>query len=332
MTGPGASEASARVAVRRALADLRADSLVLVACSGGADSLALAAATAFVASRSDGLRAGAVVVDHGLQDGSAEVAERAADACRALGLAPVDVRPVVVPSSRAGGPEAAARGARLAALELAARQRGAAAVLLAHTLDDQAESVLLALARGSGARSLAGMAPRRGVFRRPFLGLRRADTEAVCRDRGLAWWDDPTNGRDGDESGASAASLPLRSQVRAEVLPVLERVLGAGVPVALARSAAQLRDDADLLDALASDLLDRAATRGVDGAPLVLDVATLEAAPRALRTRALRGAAVAAGAPAAALTAAHVAALEMFVTHWRGQGAAHLPGPTLASR
>ena len=350
MAGPTPSEAAARVALRAALADLPPGALVLVACSGGADSLALAATAAFVAPRA-GLRAGAVVVDHGLQPGSDDVAATAARACRGLGLEPVEVRGVVVGGG--GGPEAAARDARYAALEDAAREHGAAAVLLAHTLDDQAETVLLGLARGSGARSLAGMPPVRGVLRRPFLGLRRADTEAVCRAVGLTWWDDPTNGpaddggsanRRGSSSGGARDddprrldALPLRSRVRTEVLPELVRVLGPGVPAALARTAAQLRDDADVLDALAADLLARAQNDAEDAdaeatSPSSLDVQALADAPRALRTRALRLAATRAGSPGGALTAAHVDALDALVVRWRGQGAVHLPGPVLGAR
>ena len=350
MAGPTPSEAAARVALRAALADLPPGALVLVACSGGADSLALAATAAFVAPRA-GLRAGAVVVDHGLQPGSDDVAATAARACRGLGLEPVEVRGVVVGGG--GGPEAAARDARYAALEDAAREHGAAAVLLAHTLDDQAETVLLGLARGSGSRSLAGMPPVRGVLRRPFLGLRRADTEAVCRAVGLTWWDDPTNGtaddggspnRRGSSSGGTRDddprrldALPLRSRVRTEVLPELVRVLGPGVPAALARTAAQLRDDADVLDALAADLLARAQNDAEDAdaeatSPSSLDVRALADAPRALRTRALRLAATRAGSPGGALTAAHVEALDALVVRWRGQGAVHLPGPVLGAR
>ncbi|HEY8720806.1 tRNA lysidine(34) synthetase TilS, partial [Pengzhenrongella sp.] len=185
MSGPAPAVAAARLAVRADLADLPDGALVLVACSGGPDSLALAAATAFVAPRA-GLRAGAVVVDHGLQRGSARVADDAATACRVLGLAPVRV--VRVDVGARGGPEAAARTARYDALEAAAVELGAAAVLLGHTLDDQAETVLLGLARGSGARSLAGMPARRGSLRRPLLGLRRADTLAVCAALGLEPW------------------------------------------------------------------------------------------------------------------------------------------------
>ncbi|GED11628.1 tRNA lysidine(34) synthetase TilS [Cellulosimicrobium cellulans] len=346
MGGPAPVVAAARRAVRGALGDLDPGSLVLVACSGGADSTALAAATAFVAPRL-GLRAGAVVVDHGLQAGSAGVAADAAERCRGLGLDPVEVRRVLVPAS-GDGPEGDARAARYAALDAAATDHGAAAVLLGHTLDDQAETVLLGLARGAGARSLAGMPARRGVHRRPFLALRRADTEAVCRTLGLAWWDDPTNGpaASGDAPGPpGTAPLPLRSRVRARVVPALVDVLGPGAVPALARTAGLLRDDADLLDALAADLLAAALVvpaGGEDGPvdeptasgarAVVLDAEVLATAHPALRRRALRTAALRAGCPAGDLFAVHVDALDALVTAWRGQGPVHLPGDLRAAR
>lgn len=347
MGGPAPVVAAARRAVRGVLGDLDPGSLVLVACSGGADSTALAAATAFVAPRL-GLRAGAVVVDHGLQEGSAGVAADAAERCRGLGLDPVEVRRIVVPAS-GDGPEAAARSARYAAFGAATARHDAAAVLLGHTLDDQAETVLLGLARGAGARSLAGMPARRGVHRRPFLALRRADTEGVCRALGLAWWDDPTNGpaTSGDAPGPpGTASLPLRSQVRARVVPALVDVLGPGAVPALARTASLLRDDADLLDALAADLLVTALVATlVDGeggpvgepaaavaASVVLDAEVLATAHPALRRRALRTAALRAGCPASDLFAVHVDALDALVTAWRGQGTVHLPGDLRAAR
>jgi tRNA(Ile)-lysidine synthase len=346
--------AATRTAVRAELADLAPGALVLVACSGGADSLALAGATAVeasrvgrsVRSRGYALRAGAVVVDHGLQAGSGEVAARAAAQCRELGLDPVVVRRVDVASDGGrGGLEAAARAARYAALDAVAGETGAAAVLLGHTLDDQAESVLLGLARGSGARSLAGMPRRRGCYRRPFLGLRRAQTEAACAALGLTYWVDPTNlaGAAGDPG--TTGTVPLRSRVRAAVVPVLEDVLGQGAVEALARTAGQLRDDADALDALASDLLAAARTAVVPDAACppehaasgsthdaVLDVATLAAAPAALRRRALRAAALAAGGGARAVTSRHVDALDALVVAWSGQGPAHLPGDARAWR
>ncbi|MEZ0446733.1 tRNA lysidine(34) synthetase TilS [Cellulomonas sp. ICMP 17802] len=318
MSGPAPAVAAVRSAVAAAVTDLPAGSLVLVACSGGPDSLALAAGAAFVAQRSArrgaGWRAAAVVVDHGLQPGSARVADDAAAACRSLGLDAEVVRVVVD-----GRGEAAARTARYAALGRVADERGAAAVLLGHTLDDQAETVLLGLARGSGARALAGMPAVRGPFRRPLLGLRRADTVGACAALGLTPWQDPTN-----EAGHADAAL--RSRVRGEALPTLERVLGPGVAEALARTAAQLREDADLLDALAAELLDAAQTDGG------LDVAVLAQAPAALRTRALRAAAIAAGSPAGALHRSHVLAVDALVTDWHGQGAVALPGAVAAHR
>ncbi|WP_116949348.1 tRNA lysidine(34) synthetase TilS [Jiangella endophytica] len=231
-----------RRAVRTALADLTDGATVLVACSGGADSLSLAAATAWVAPRA-GLRAGAVCVDHGLQTGSAERARSTAALLCGLGLDPVVT--VHVDASRGpDGPEGNARSARYAALTTAAARTGAAAVLLGHTLDDQAETVLLGLARGSGTRSLSGMAERSGPLRRPLLGLRREVVRAAL-PAGLTPWEDPHN-----EDDAYA-----RARVRHRVLPVLEAELGPGVAQALARTAALARADADALDAAAADAL-----------------------------------------------------------------------------
>lgn len=326
MAGPHPAVAAVRGAVADALSDLPDGALVLVACSGGVDSLALAAATGFVATRRGRRRwrVGAVVVDHGMQPGSAEVAEVAADACRALGLDPVSV--VRVDVRGPGGPEAAARHARYAALEAAAARLGAASVLLGHTRDDQAEGVLLGLARGSGARSLAGMPAERGVLRRPLLAVTREQTEAACAALGLRPWRDPTNA-----APAGAEEPLLRSRVRDRVLPVLERELGPGVADALVRTADQLREDADALDALAAVLLDRAVRPGDDDAVL-LDVAVLVAELPALRTRALRAAAARAGAPAGALTRAHIRTIDGLLTDWHGQGPLHLPGRVEVSR
>ncbi|NHC44283.1 tRNA lysidine(34) synthetase TilS [Motilibacter aurantiacus] len=305
--------AAVRVAVRDALAGAPPGP-VLVACSGGADSLALAACTAFVAPRA-GRAAGAVVVDHGLQEGSAVRSAGLGDALRALGLAPVEV--VAVTVGRAGGPEAAAREARYAALSAAAGRHGAAAVLLGHTLDDQAETVLLGLARGSGARSLAGMAAASGLWRRPLLGLPRATARAACAALGLHPWEDPHN----------ADPAYARVRVRQDALPALEESLGPGVAAALARTARLLRDDADALDGWAERELP--ALTAADGS---LDVVALEALPAAVRRRCLRAAALAAGCPATALFAVHVDALEALVVAWHGQGPVQLPGHVEARR
>ncbi|HEU4947792.1 MAG TPA: tRNA lysidine(34) synthetase TilS [Kribbella sp.] len=299
-----------REAVRDALDELPHGTTVLVACSGGADSLALAAATAFEAPKL-GLRAGAVIVDHRLQAGSAEVAVTAAEQCRALGLDPVRVLPVEVGID--GGPEGAARKARYEALRAAADELSADVVLLAHTRDDQAETVLLGLARGSGARSLAGMAPAAGLLRRPLLDVSRATTVAACLASGLRPWHDPHN----DDLSYG------RVRVRHEVLPVLEEALGPGVTEALARTAGLLRADADALDVLAADLAETAVR--LEGDEVLCDIGMLEAEPLALRSRVLRQAALEAGCRPNDLTAAHVASVDVFVTDWRGQRWIDLP-------
>ena len=308
--GPAPAVAAVRNAVRASIADLAPGDLVLAACSGGPDSLALAAALAFAAPRM-GLRAGGVTVDHGLQDGSGSRAASVVSVLSGLGLDPVRCMAVTV--SAGGGPEAAARTARYDALAKMAAELGAAAVLLGHTLDDQAETVLLGLARGSGPRSLAGMPRRRGIFRRPLLGVRRPVTAAACEALGLEPWQDPHN----------ADRRFARVRIRLDALPALEAALGPGVPEALARTADQLRADAELLESISSE-------RSRADSPL--PVSSLAEMPGAVRTRVLRSAALAAGCPAGALTAGHVARLEELVTDWHGQRWVDLPGGVRASR
>ena len=257
--------------------------VLLVACSGGPDSLALAETASFFNRRGD-YRVGAAVVDHGLQPGSADVAEAAAAKLRAMGLAPVSVHRVQVPETGMG-PEAAARTVRYEALDAAADAAGADAVLLGHTLDDQAEQVLLGLARGSGTRSLAGMPERRGRYLRPFLGLRRSEVEEICAARELDPWHDPTN----------ADPAYARSRVRTTVLPFLENELGPGIAEALYRSSRILAQDADYLDAQAAETYARL-RRGPDGTgtgnEILLSEESLRALPPALRQRVLALAAV----------------------------------------
>jgi tRNA(Ile)-lysidine synthase len=314
MGGPHPAVAQLRTAVRQCLADLEPGDLVLAACSGGADSLALAAALAFVAPR-QGLRAGAVTVDHGLQPGSAGQAARVAAQLTRLGLAPVEVAAVTV--GAAGGPEAAARDARYQALDQVGAKTGAAVMLLGHTLDDQAETVLLGLARGSGARSLAGMPQRTGRYRRPLLGVGRDQTRAACAALDLQVWDDPQN----------ADPRYTRARVRHQALPALEASLGPGVAAALARTARQLKADADALDQLAADA---AARLRQDGQ--AMDAAGLAELPTALRTRVLRVAAIEAGCRPGSLTAAHIDGLDRLVTGWRGQRWVDLPGGIRGTR
>jgi tRNA(Ile)-lysidine synthase len=306
--------AAVRLAVRRCLTGLPGGSMVLVACSGGPDSLALAAATAFVAPRL-GLAAGLVTVDHGLQDGSADRARSMASWAGTAGFAPVEVATVDV-AGLPGGPEAAARTARYAALAAAADRLGATTVLLGHTQDDQAETMLLALARGAGPRGLSGMPHRRGILARPLLDVSRADTRKACAALGLATWDDPHN----------TDPAYARSRVRADALPALIAALGPAVVDNLARTATQLAADNAALDALATDAL--AAARAGDG----LSTAALSALPDAVRTRVLHAWARELGAPGSALSHHHVAALDALIRDWHGQGPTALPGGIVVGR
>ena len=290
--------ATIRSAVRRGLTDpdapgapVEPGETVLVACSGGADSLALLSATVFEGHKI-GARVIGVVVDHGLQDDSAGHTARVVDQMAALGAdETASVRVRVDPGGR--GVEAAAREARYAVLDQMATHFAAVTVLLGHTLDDQAETVLLGLARGSGGRSLAGMRRSFDRYRRPLLDVPRIDTVTACQVEGIDYWDDPHN----------ADPAFTRARVRRKVLPVLEDELGPGVAAALARTADQLREDSDLLDDLARAAYDEAR----DGGDVL--VSRLADRPPAIVTRALRLAALDAGAPPSELFRVHVTAM-----------------------
>lgn len=303
----------------------------LVACSGGADSLALAATMSWA--RQEGVltgEVGAVIVDHGMQDGSAQAAVQAARECEALGFDSVTVITVDV----AGGNEADARAARYAALETERERTGADFVLTAHTADDQAEQVLLGLVRGSGTRSIAGIPARGPRLLRPFLDLRREDTEAVCRAASLHPWEDPSN----------ALPVHLRNRVRHEVLPLLREVLGEGIDDALVRTARLARQDAELLDELAAEalaaaaleeepqVLGDAADRVSGRAPTTwdLDRFVVRDAPAALRSRMLRLAAVSVGGRAP--TAERTAALERLADGEGSAGPVQLDGHVSVTR
>ncbi|TVT07050.1 tRNA lysidine(34) synthetase TilS [Amycolatopsis bartoniae] len=275
-----------------------------VAVSGGADSLALAEAGAHEGHKL-GLRVRALVVDHGLQSGSAEIAQRAASAARRLGVDEAEVLTVEV--TGAGGVEAAARRARYSALA----RKGRSLVLLGHTRDDQAETVLLGLGRGSGPRSIAGMKPLDPPWGRPLLDVPRSATRAACAALGVEPWEDPFN----------TDPRFTRVRLRREVLPLLEDVLSGGVAAALARTAAQLREDVETLDALAAELRGEGET---------LDAKALETVPPALRRRVLRRWLLDRGA--CDLSDAHLRAVDALVGKWRGQGGVWLPGGLVVTR
>ena len=301
-----------RNAVREQLERCEAGDCILVAVSGGADSLALAQATLSECAPL-AIKAVAVTIDHQLQEKSADQAAKVEKQLRAMGFQDVVVAKVNV--SLESGLEAGARSARYEALQRIAVEKSAVRVLLGHTRDDQAESVLLGLARGSGTRSLSGMAIENGIYLRPLLSLTRTQTEEACTEAGIEYWNDPHN-----ENHEFS-----RVRVRREVLPVMEEQIGPGIAAALARSAALLRDDADALDAIASAEISRHNLTD-------LACSALEHLPRAIRTRILRSAIYAAGSPSGSISADHIGAVEALVTSWHGQGLVSLPGGVKVER
>jgi tRNA(Ile)-lysidine synthase len=301
-----------RSAVRTHLAALSAGDRILVAVSGGADSLALAGAL-LAESKELLITCIGVTIDHQLQDGSDIQARKVVNQLERIGFSEVISQEVVVDQS--AGLESGARDARYAALHAIADQRDAIQIYLGHTRDDQAESVLLGLARGSGARSLSGMAAVNGKIIRPLLSVTREVTEQACKDLGLDAWSDPHN------FNAEFS----RVRVRTQVLPVMEKEIGPGIAEALARTASLLRDDADALD----QLTDRTA-QSHDLASLEIEF--LAGLPKAIRTRLIRRAIYAQGAPMGSITADHVSAVEALVTSWHGQGEISLPGGVKVAR
>jgi tRNA(Ile)-lysidine synthase len=285
-----------------------AGDLVLVACSGGPDSLALAAAVAFEAPRA-GISAGAVIVEHGIQAVTKDVAARTAEVLQALGLDPVQVAHVSV--GEAGGPEAAARAARYEALDEAAAALDAKVVMLGHTLDDQAETVMLGLARGSGPRAINGMAVHSGRYLRPLLGIKRETTHAFCEDSGLDAWIDPQNSED----------RFTRVRVRQAVLPMLEIELGPGIAESLARTAELVREDSEYLDELALAAYDACVSAG--STSLELSVEALDALAAPIRNRVILRALEVFGPT---FSRVHVLAVADLVTNWHGQKELTLPG------
>jgi len=301
-----------RNAVRPFLENLTAGDCALVAVSGGADSLALALALIKEAPEL-AITLIAVTVDHQLQSGSNEQATQVQTQLKVMGYQEVIIEKVSVVEK--SGLEADARTARYTALDSIAHAYGVTQIFLGHTRDDQAETVLLGLARGSGTRSLSGMATVNGKYARPFLQLTRAQTVAACQEADLKPWSDPHN----------LNEKFSRVRVRNKVMPVMEEEIGPGIAAALARSAAILRDDADALDEMAQAVISR-----VDLSDL--DCAALAELPRAIRSRILRAAIYAAGAPSGSLSADHLAAVEALITSWHGQGEVSLPGGVKVAR
>jgi tRNA(Ile)-lysidine synthase len=301
-----------RNAVKAHLAKLEPGDSVLVAVSGGADSLALAYAV-LKESAPNAIRTLAVTIDHQLQENSGEQAKKVSQQLHDMGFENVVIEKVKVNTE--SGIEAGARSARYEAITQLAEKEKVTKVLLGHTRDDQAETVLLGLARGSGTRSMSGMAIDNGLFVRPLLSITREQTEKACNEIGVKIWNDPHNFN----------TEFSRVKVRVNVLPVMEENLGPGISAALARSAALLRDDADALDAIAEEAAEHLVLSD-------LDCEKLSVLPRAIRTRILRIAIYASGAPSGSISADHVANVEALVTSWHGQGPLNLPGGVKVER
>lgn len=306
-------------AARRAVGEvLDPHGLTLVACSGGADSLALAATAAWHHLRDVGpsadARVGAVVVDHHLQPTSIETSGRAVEQLKGLGLEPVRIMPADVDPQATVGPEAAARTGRYQAFRSAMSELGASRVLLAHTRDDQAEQVLLGLARGSGTRSLAGIPASRGPYRRPLLSFSRQDTEAICRHHGLTWWEDPMN----------ADPRYLRSRIRHEILPILEEQLATGMRDSLARTAEIAADDAAYLEAEAKARFPQLLEDPDESGAIRLKLQQLRGEPPAIRRRIIALAVVAVGGSNPSYE--RLTAAEKLVTGSRSAGPIQMEG------
>lgn len=296
-----------RRAVRPHLADIPIGEGIIVGVSGGADSLALAIVL-HAEARERQLQLIPVVLNHNLQSGSGEVAEQTIATLNQCGIAGGIIRNLTVQIT--DGLEASARRARYAEFASLASELGVRAIFLAHTHNDQAETVLLGLARGSGGKSLQGMAERNGLYRRPFLGVKREVTEEICAENKIHFWSDPQN----------FSEEFLRVKIRRKVLPFLESEIGPGIAEALVRTATLLRQDSELLEAMAAEY---------QGG---LECQNLAALPIAIRSRVLRAAIYAAGAPSGSISAEHLAPIEALVTEWNGQGPTSLPGGVKVER
>ncbi len=328
---------------------------VVVGVSGGADSLALAVATIDLATRKS-IPTLAVVIDHGLRPESRQEAQGVANLLQRLGAdqvviaAPAKMRPcpdLCRPEGQVAegqGPEGEARVRRHRELrsqaEAFARRCGTdgADLLLGHTMDDQAETVLLGLSRGSGLRSLRGMARRTPVGQtalnvgRPLLWIRRADTEAFCQHLGLPIVQDPTN-KPGSQWRTHSGETLRRAAVRAWALPELARSLGQDPVPALARTAKHMREDNEALDYMAEQWLqDADAHIGIISGGQTVAVGGLVDVPAAVRRRIWRALALSAGALPGELMDRHLRDVDRLAVDWRGRGPVQLPGGVQVAR
>lgn len=288
----------ARMLIREAIKSLPPESIPVIALSGGADSMALAKIA-----RMENV-SHCHIVDHGIQQVTAQVADETAEIVSGWGMT-VEISRVNVGS--AGGVESAARDARYEALLSNPNH----VVLLAHTRRDQAETVLMGLGRGSGSRSLQGMkaVSHNGRVLRPFLDLTRADMEAICEGFGISFWNDPHN----------ESSDYRRVRVRNELLPLMEDVMDGGVEASLVRTAESLQDDNDFLDSMVESAY-------------TADCTTLFGMHRAMRRRIIREFLHRNGVDTSRIMYSHIVSVERLVIAWSGQKYVAVPGHRIYRR
>ena len=306
---------------------LNAGERVAIALSGGSDSVALVWLLQEIASAGHVAIAGLVHLNHGLR-GEESNADEAF--CRALAARigwPIDVGQIdaaALARAQSQSVETAGRAARYRFFEAAAKRLGADVVMTGHTLDDQAETVLLRLLRGAGTRGLAGVRPRRGPYVRPLLEVRRAELRQYLVDRGESYRDDSSN---------EDRSIP-RNRVRHELMPIITRLAPGGVR-ALARVATLAREDEDFLQKAAIEagrslvLSDEAGA--LPDSTLRIDCRMFAVLPPAIGRRVVRELLIRA-APGAAFTARHIEAVRELAAADKSRGHLDLPGLVLERR
>lgn len=345
--------------------------LLCLALSGGPDSLSLTAASIRVAvHHPQPWPVCALIVDHGWREDSATEAAACARCAQDLGIESVKVLRGDNPSS-GQGPEGEARLlrwkllAQAAVAEAQARGLKRAVILTGHTLDDQAETVLLRLARGASLQAISGMKtvevldpdcglPWRRIedqdqvevdllLARPLLGIRRAQTHAACAQAGLIPVQDPTNRAEGPIRTAQGLALP-RAAIRERILPELAAALGKDPAPALARLAQQAGEDEAVLQVLAGQVFSQARFdkpgEWKPGNPVKLDLKTIDKYRKSdpvrygapVLRRVVRQAGAVAGMNLEGLTEGHLRGVVDLIVNWHGQGPLNLPGITVTRR
>ena len=303
------AQGAIRNAVREVLAtNTKPGQKVLIAVSGGADSLALASATLFESKKLQ-LQVATATIDHGLQKNSSKVTEQTLEKLHQIGLVEAWSKKVKVGTK--GGPEAAARDARYKALESIRVESNSDFIILGHTANDQAETVLLGLTRGSGSKSLSGMSVKTGKLLRPLLSIERSTTVQFCKDESISPWQDPQN-----------KDLKfLRVRIRKVVLPFLEKQLGSGIFNNLIRTSSQLQEDDKYLSEMANKAFKKIAK--TTSQTVTLGQPELSKLPEAIRNRVIKAAIDYFGMES---SRTHVLAVADLVLNWHGQKPLALPG------